>query len=282
LRGIRRAIGSAKQGKSPATADVLTQMVALCSETLIGKRDRALLCFGFASAMRRSELCALEVADLTETPDGLRVMIRHSKGDQEGQGQEIAIPRGYRLRPVEAVQTWLAAAEITQGLVFRSVARGGRVGGGLNPESAARIIKGYAERLGLDPASFAGRAIKPSTSDTINQAPAALHPRLRAVLQQQRGTRQHALIPTAPRLQSASTISSTIIVLRVPRSAGRPKLDRQGHFGPLCYCRRSARSMANDCHRGSPLMRALISGSCAGASDARIRCRSATAKAASG
>jgi hypothetical protein len=31
--------------------------------------------------------------------------------DQEGQGQEVAIPRGYRLRPVEAVQTWLAAAE---------------------------------------------------------------------------------------------------------------------------------------------------------------------------
>jgi hypothetical protein len=86
------------------------------------------------------------------------VLIRRSKRDQEGQGQEIAIPRGYRLRPVEAVQVWLAAAEISQGLVFRSVARGGRVGEGLNPESAARIIKGYAERLGLDPASFAGHS----------------------------------------------------------------------------------------------------------------------------
>jgi hypothetical protein len=31
------------------------------------------------------------------------------KTDQEGQGAEIAIPRGYRLRPDEAVQTWLAA-----------------------------------------------------------------------------------------------------------------------------------------------------------------------------
>jgi len=28
LRGIRRTIGSAKQGKAPATADVLMQMVA--------------------------------------------------------------------------------------------------------------------------------------------------------------------------------------------------------------------------------------------------------------
>jgi hypothetical protein len=51
-----------------------------------------------------------------------RVLIRRSKGDQEGQGQEVAIPRGYRLRPVEAVQAWLAAAEISSGPVFRAVA----------------------------------------------------------------------------------------------------------------------------------------------------------------
>ena len=98
LRGIRRTIGTARAGKAPATADVLTQMVALCPDSMIGKRDRALLCLGFAGAFRRSELCALEVADLTEVPDGLRILIRRSKGDQEGQGAEVAILRGCRLR----------------------------------------------------------------------------------------------------------------------------------------------------------------------------------------
>jgi hypothetical protein len=39
LRGIRRTIGAAREGKAPATADVLKQMLALCP----GKRDRALL-----------------------------------------------------------------------------------------------------------------------------------------------------------------------------------------------------------------------------------------------
>jgi site-specific recombinase XerD len=92
LRGIRRTIGSVKQGKAPATADLIGQMVALCPDSMIGKRDRAQLCLGFAGAFRRSELCALEVADLTEVPDGLRILIRRSKGDQEGQGQEVAIP----------------------------------------------------------------------------------------------------------------------------------------------------------------------------------------------
>jgi hypothetical protein len=37
-----------------------------------------------------------------------------SKTGQEGEGAEIAIPRGYRLRSVEAVQVWLAAAELTE------------------------------------------------------------------------------------------------------------------------------------------------------------------------
>jgi hypothetical protein len=50
LRGIRRTIGAAREGKAPATADVLKQMVALCPDTLAGKRDRALLALGFAQA----------------------------------------------------------------------------------------------------------------------------------------------------------------------------------------------------------------------------------------
>jgi site-specific recombinase XerD len=161
LRGIRRTIGSAKQGKAPATADLLMQMVALCPDNMIGRRDRALLCLGFAGAFRRSELCALEVEDLVEVPDGLRIQIRRSKGDQEGQGQEVAIPRGYKLRPVEAVQTWLAAAEISSGPVFRAVGRGGRVSRkALADDSAARVVKRCAKRVGLDDGAYSGHSLR--------------------------------------------------------------------------------------------------------------------------
>jgi hypothetical protein len=161
LRGIRRTIGAAKQGKAPATADLIGQMLALCPDSMIGKRDCVLLCLGFAGAFRRSEVCALEVADLTEVADGLRILIRRSKGDQEGQGQEMAIPRGYRLRRVEAVQAWLAAAEISSGPVFRAVAQGGKVSDvPLADDSAARIVKRYARRVGLDPATYAGHSLR--------------------------------------------------------------------------------------------------------------------------
>jgi integrase len=114
LKGMRRSIGT-------ATHDLVAAMLATCGTDLRGWRDRALLAFGFASAMRRSELVALRVEDLTETAEGYRVLIRRSKTDQEGQGQVIAIPTGSRLRPVEAVKQWLEAAAITEGPLFRRI-----------------------------------------------------------------------------------------------------------------------------------------------------------------
>jgi len=161
LRGIRREIGTAQTHKAPATADRIAEMVRGLPDTLIGKRDRALLLLGFAGAFRRSELVALIVADLIEAEGGMRVIIRHSKTDQEGQGQEVAIPHGSRLRPVEAVRTWLEAAGITEGPVFRPIAKGGRVGAvALSDRAVALIVKHHAERAGLDPATYAGHSLR--------------------------------------------------------------------------------------------------------------------------
>jgi site-specific recombinase XerD len=94
MRGIRRTIGSARVRKAPAVAAKMLGMVATAPDKLAGLRDRALLLLGFAGAFRRSELVALNVADIEETEAGLRVTIRHSKTDQEGQGVTIAIARG--------------------------------------------------------------------------------------------------------------------------------------------------------------------------------------------
>ena len=107
-------------------------------------------------------------------PDGLRVTIRRSKTEQEGQGQEIAIPRGYKLRPVEAVQAWLAAAEINSGPVFRDVKKGGRVqSAALSDRSVAAIVKQRAASIGLSPDSFAGHSLRAGyvTSAVESNAP---------------------------------------------------------------------------------------------------------------
>jgi hypothetical protein len=54
----------------------------------------------------------------------------------------VAIPRGYKLRPVEAAQAWLAAAEISSGPVFRAMALSGKVSDQrLADDSASRIVE---------------------------------------------------------------------------------------------------------------------------------------------
>jgi hypothetical protein len=54
--------------------------------------------------------------------------IRRSKTDQEGHGVTIAIARGLTTCPVKAVKAWLAASGISDGPLFRPVAKGGRLG----------------------------------------------------------------------------------------------------------------------------------------------------------
>ncbi len=87
MRGIRRTLGTAKIKKVPATAERLLAMAANTGANLKGLRDRALLLIGFAGALRRSELVALNIEDIEEAPDGMKITIRHSKTDQEGAGK---------------------------------------------------------------------------------------------------------------------------------------------------------------------------------------------------
>jgi site-specific recombinase XerD len=164
LGGIRRTIGTAPKRKAAATADRVRAMLDACPGTMIGIRDRALLALGFAGAFRRSELVALLVSDLTEVPDGYRVSIRRSKTDQCGEGQEIVIPRGHKIRPVAAVQAWLEASQITDGYLLRSVWKGGRVmPRGLGGHDVSRRVKHYARAAGFtaeEIASLSGHSLR--------------------------------------------------------------------------------------------------------------------------
>ncbi|MER2250991.1 site-specific integrase [Methylorubrum podarium] len=189
MKGIRRRIGVAPKRKAAATDEIVAAMLMRMPDTMTGKRDRALLALGFAGAFRRSELVALDVADLVGHADGLRVMVRRSKTDQEGQGIEKAIPHGRFIRPVALIREWLDAAGITEGAVFRPVSRSGRVRGlslknerkgtpaslaaGERPElqktsvpsrlttqAVADIIKRYTAAAGLDPALFGAHSLR--------------------------------------------------------------------------------------------------------------------------
>ena len=161
MRGIRRTHGVAPRRVLPATADCVIAMAPRPDGTLVTLRDRALLLLGFAGAFRRSELVALDAADIEEVPEGLRVTIRKAKTDQEGRGAVIAIVRGEIACPVAALRAWLDAAEITEGPLFRAIRRGGHVQAArLTDRSVANILKQHAERAGLDPEQFSGHSLR--------------------------------------------------------------------------------------------------------------------------
>jgi len=136
-------------------------MISHCPKTLAGKRDKAILLLGFASAFRRSELAALTVADILVTSDGLKVTIRKSKTDQEGQGQTIAIPMGAKLLVVKALNDWLEAANINDGHLFCPITRGDTLRPTpLTDRSIASVVKKYAALAGLNEADFSGHSLR--------------------------------------------------------------------------------------------------------------------------
>lgn len=69
-------------------------MLAKLPATTRDKRDHALLLLGFAAALRRSEIVALDGADVVERREGLVVNVRRSKTDQEGRDGGWASPYG--------------------------------------------------------------------------------------------------------------------------------------------------------------------------------------------
>jgi integrase len=71
-------VGAAPVRKKAATSDIVIVMAAE-GRSLRGLRNRAVLLLGFAGAFRRSELVALNVKDLEETPEGLLITIRRAR-----------------------------------------------------------------------------------------------------------------------------------------------------------------------------------------------------------
>ena len=103
----------------------------------------------------------MDVCDLMRTDKGLLVTIRRSKTDQEAEGTIVGIPRGGQECPVKALEAWLRAASITEGAVFRSIGRSGKVADRRLCDRAVTVtIKRYAKRTGLDPKRFSAHSLR--------------------------------------------------------------------------------------------------------------------------
>ncbi len=150
--GIGRTHGEPSRRSAALTTGEITRLVDVCGDDLAGLRDRALMLIGFAGALRRSELVGLDLFHVRQTPTGLRLMIPRSKTDAAGEGAEIGITQGVMTDtcPVRALRSWLSAADIADGPLFRRVTKDGTVGTKrLSPESVRLILGRRATAAGV-------------------------------------------------------------------------------------------------------------------------------------
>jgi integrase len=124
-RGLRRIIGAAPRRQArPLSTDDIRQIVdRIDRTTALGKRDAAIILLGYASAMRRSELVALTLADLEYQPGGVLLTIRRSKTDQYADGQTVAVVHGQHAEtdPIAALDAWLAVRGRDPGWLFTAM-----------------------------------------------------------------------------------------------------------------------------------------------------------------
>ena len=145
-RKIFRQLGTRFDQAYPITRSLLTKMLATCGDDLHGLRDRALLLVAYDSMRRRSELISLRIDDIELLPDeSASVLLRKSKTDQLGMGKWMLLTP----ETTHALQQWLSAAKINEGLIFRGVKSSGTITNGLCESRISRIYKALARKAGL-------------------------------------------------------------------------------------------------------------------------------------
>lgn len=179
---------SGAPGAAAARRRLAGRVRAARAGALRARRDRALLLVGYAAALRRSELVALDLGDLTETEQGLQVFIARSKTDQAALGDFVGITHGHPVDsctvtcPIRAWAGWrdMLGTELDrlgeplhpQAPAFRPLTRHRQIGvpGQLDPharltgQSVALIVKNAVALLDdpdrHPPQAYAGHSLR--------------------------------------------------------------------------------------------------------------------------
>lgn len=144
--GIRRVKGAKRLGVRIGNWLTVDQSRTLLrespSDSLRGKRDRAILALLVGCGLRRAELAGLETDDFQVREEHCVI------ADLIGKGKHIRtvpVPAWAKL----AVDEWTAAAGIN-GVIFRRVSRMGKIWGDrITPKAIWHVVKAAAKRAGI-------------------------------------------------------------------------------------------------------------------------------------
>jgi site-specific recombinase XerD len=115
-----------------------------CGDSMRAKRDYAMLAMLFGCGFRRSELVGLELDEVQMRQGHWAVVDLIGKG---GHIRTVPIPEWVKA----ALDQWTVAARVTEGRIFRAVARAGKVWGtGISQNVVWYVVKTCCERAGLE------------------------------------------------------------------------------------------------------------------------------------
>jgi site-specific recombinase XerD len=160
VKGVKRPKVESYEGKTPALGDGQARVLldAPGAETLKGRRDRAILSVLLYHGLRREELCTLKVRDIHPRRGVLHLRV-HGKG---GKVRYLPLHPG----TAELVTDYLEAAghdEDLGGALFRPVKNnivGGTVEGAITADGTYRMVKYYAERVGVNIEGFGAHSLR--------------------------------------------------------------------------------------------------------------------------
>lgn len=114
------------------------------ADTLIGKRDRALLALMVGTGMRVDAVSRIQLAQFVEREDRTVILDSIGKG-----GKIITVP--VHDLAADYTREWIAAAKITEGPLLRAVTKSGLVGEGLSKRGIHFILTERYGEFGVAP-----------------------------------------------------------------------------------------------------------------------------------
>lgn len=164
LMGARRERFEPPRQMTPVTVGQVREIATLLNRegTAVALRNRTILLIGFASALRRINLVALDMDDISRCPKGILLRIKREKQDRECQGRAIAIPfaKDETGCPVRALDDWLHLRGSDPGPVFIRLDRRAPVNARLSLQRMSVVVKALIRKLGIDPNLYGPHSLR--------------------------------------------------------------------------------------------------------------------------
>ena len=169
MRGIRNQ--GKHRGRGQVDGITWNEVERVCAlaeadRTVTGLRDSAIIRLMSDCLLRTSEVVAVNVGDFK----GSTLLVKSSKTDQEGQGENLYVCDLTR----RVIRRYRTKAEIERGALFRQIRRGDNVQSNrLTDMSVRRIIKARAQEAGVE-GFISGHSLRVGSAVSLAQAGATV------------------------------------------------------------------------------------------------------------